>query len=358
MSKNREHIDIELLRKYYGNELNSTERHRIEKEALSDPFLADAMEGFENNPGSFESFYIKNKRRLKPKYSSTFLWGTVILAALFVTTKLISYEKGEREPHSEIQSSQPIHKKEQPSLKQNEVEVLPHEIEILTEIETIDQISPQELMNENKENETFLNEEITVENEPLIKPEFDSQEEEVGWNMNGMTIPNSVYLFDLEVLDYRKVDRTNKSITYKRFELTGVSADRENEHSTSNLIEKEVQIPYTEYLEKSMYFFSKQQYKQALNRFITILKQYPNDMNALFYGGLSYFNLGVYDKAINQFEAIEKSRYFLFKEEAMWYSAKAYIQLNEVGIADSLLNQIIIRGGFYLDKAINLKSDL
>ena len=38
MSQNREHIDLELLRKYYRNELAPIDRNKLEKQALRSIF--------------------------------------------------------------------------------------------------------------------------------------------------------------------------------------------------------------------------------------------------------------------------------------------------------------------------------
>jgi hypothetical protein len=50
MAKNNLHIvyTLEDIEKYFKDTLSSTERHLMEKAALSDPFLADAIEGYEN----------------------------------------------------------------------------------------------------------------------------------------------------------------------------------------------------------------------------------------------------------------------------------------------------------------------
>ena len=41
--------DISQIRKYLNGELNATAMHQLEQDALDDPFLMDALEGYEVN---------------------------------------------------------------------------------------------------------------------------------------------------------------------------------------------------------------------------------------------------------------------------------------------------------------------
>ncbi len=174
----------------------------------------------------------------------------------------------------------------------------------------------------------------------------------------GQNSTETIYLYDLLVIDYRKFNRENEKISYKRYDLSGTPASREGQERPSELIETEVKIPYHNYLSKSMSFFSGSRFKQALNRYLLILEQYPDDLNALFYGGLSYYNLGKYDKSINFFDQILESELTTFQEEALWYKAKSLIKQKENRAAEAILDEIISQGGFYTQDAIELKKDL
>jgi hypothetical protein len=48
-NKNIKHYSADDIQKYVGGELSAQDMHDIEKAALDDPFLADAIEGFENS---------------------------------------------------------------------------------------------------------------------------------------------------------------------------------------------------------------------------------------------------------------------------------------------------------------------
>lgn len=47
---NKEDINIELIKDYFAGKLDAKTMHALEKRALEDPFLAEAMEGFHNRP--------------------------------------------------------------------------------------------------------------------------------------------------------------------------------------------------------------------------------------------------------------------------------------------------------------------
>lgn len=365
MNFNSDHIDIEQLRKYYQNKLSSSERHALEKKALSDPFLKDAMDGFDENPALFEAFYQKNKRKFNQNVSSTFLWGTIVLLALFAITKLINFGPTENIiAKTDPKSTQkvvgtPTNELDTSIESTKEIEIVDDAIQQLDMVKKEERILPEELIaSQDQKKEQKIPENIVVDEPKNQSRNYDYQDEQINTTKQGLVKAPTVFMHDLFVVDYRKIDRKNATITYKRFELSGLSADRESEESSNELIEKEVQIPYVEYLDKSMAFFAKERYKEALNRYIKILEQYPDDLNALFYGGLAYFNLGKYEKSIAFFDQLLASKYDAFLEEALWYKAKTLIKLKQNKQADEILNEIIIQGGFYLKEAIALKATL
>jgi len=69
---NKEISDKDLIYKYYNGELSGTDMQKLEQRALDDPFLADAMEGFDEFPIA-KNDLVDLTERLKDKtQSSTF----------------------------------------------------------------------------------------------------------------------------------------------------------------------------------------------------------------------------------------------------------------------------------------------
>jgi TonB family protein len=74
------HDDIQ---KYLKGELSSSERHALEKKALNDPFLADALEGAEQvSPGYFLNDIAELQQKIIAKKNSAWFWPLRIAAGL------------------------------------------------------------------------------------------------------------------------------------------------------------------------------------------------------------------------------------------------------------------------------------
>ena len=107
-----------------------------------------------------------------------------------------------------------------------------------------------------------------------------------------------------------------------------------------------------------MEYFKDGYYKKALNRYKTILEQYPEDANALFYGGLCYYNMKKYNKSISYFDEIATIKLNAFKEEAKWYKSKSLIKLGLIKEAIIVLDENIMAGGFYAEDAMEVKREM
>ena len=115
------------LKKYFNDELTPDEAYRIEKTALEDPFLVDAMEGWEGYHAAdiaadLESMNFVKASRLK-KYRwplvaavfFVFLTGMWTYFGIFYDQKTISYSKEKiTYPATEAVKANPKHGKENP----------------------------------------------------------------------------------------------------------------------------------------------------------------------------------------------------------------------------------------------------
>jgi TolA-binding protein len=158
---------------------------------------------------------------------------------------------------------------------------------------------------------------------------------------------NEIYVEDLLLIDYSKI-RKNYTIRSEQLTMNGLPANFENETKNMDELDWEnVQIPYNAYIEKSIKLFSKSDYKKALTRFEEILKNYPDDLNALFYGALCYFNLGQFSKAEKQFKQCIHHKYSNFKEDGVWFLAKTLIEKKEFEQAKEILQEIVSSKTYY-----------
>ena len=354
--KNR--IDVEVLKGYFDGTLTNTERNALEQTALDDPFLKEAIEGFESNPGSFATFYETTILKKQTFGSGYFVIGGILTLALVISLIVLT-------PHKNLfTSTSNIVDKDTVQITQ-EVHFIPVEIDSLEEVDQLEVISATEIVAQKTEIQKTVNypdlpsdQAIIIKEDAKLKEDYLIQSEL--YDLKRAEYVPATYLFDMFVVDYRRIERDNVSISYTKYEFTGTSAEFESEAHEQNaeLIEKKVDVPYFNYLTNSMKHFATGDYKKSITNYLVILEQYPDDANALFYGGLCYYNLNKFDKSIEFFNRILKLPINAFKEEAKWYKVKSLIKKGQKVEAGNLLDEIISEGGFYMEQAIPLKKTL
>lgn len=367
MKFDSEHIKIELLEKYFSGKLSTDEMNKLEKQALTDPFLYQAMEGYEEFPEAIDSLkkQVKNQKNANRSFFGSRTLALIgVLIVVYLTAVIIN--KFNSNSHSISENNL-----NQDSLVTKEVEIVRETIDTLfyaikSEQNSPDEISSNQILIQEKQNAKIdsigKTEQINVTETVNSNPDLEIIEENQFRNTNAAA--PFIYINDLYVVDYREIDRKKRNVSYMRYELTGLSADFESEDrkSTTDLIEKEVEMPYMDYLKKSMKLFSKNDFKKSLNRYLTILEQYPEDLNALFYGAHCYYNLSQYELALNLFDQVlsieQEQKFTAFIEEAEWYKSKTLIKLGRYQEAKTLLNLIIAKGQFYSGDAIKLVKNL
>lgn len=89
MDTGKNHINYtsEDLKRYYEGGMTPAERHALEKAALDDPFLADALEGYQySTPGDVQQLYATIKDRIKKKEGNKGIMHLpwIRIAAMFI----------------------------------------------------------------------------------------------------------------------------------------------------------------------------------------------------------------------------------------------------------------------------------
>ncbi len=160
-----------------------------------------------------------------------------------------------------------------------------------------------------------------------------------------------VYFHTFKLIDYRLL-RSKPTVETRQMNLTGTSANLDSTNQKPNeVVWQTIDVPYIDYLEKTMYYFDKGNLKKVLARFDIILDTYPGDINALFYSGFAFYNLNEFDKAQNRFEQVLKSNISNFDEEAMWYLGLSFEKLGQTKIAKEIFKTISESGSFYSEMA-------
>lgn len=327
-------------------------RHNVEMKEASDAFDADAMEGWEAL--GYQTTAMKNLDK-KFSTSSHFGWylsGTLVVVAALVAVFLIKTDAPEQlksEPQTPTKITQLLEDQEI-TLEQTDL-VLPDSIQQMVDAPKEKQIKVQHIRREFKERqmtpETQLPVEVNVLPTPKI-PEVLTGAPEI---VRDHKTASEIYLFDLKLVDYTKY-RNAPTIKTKQVVLTGTPANMEDEHSSElDPVYRDIDVPYSDYLNKTMSRFSKGNYKSALTRFDVILQTYDTDVNANFYSGLCLYNLGEYKPASDRFLACILSPYSNFDEEAQWMAALSFEKLGENSKAREYFQKIVEQGGYYKKQA-------
>jgi tetratricopeptide (TPR) repeat protein len=331
---------------------------------LEKRFDNDSSEGFDFVHGADDFFnLIKSPFKVVPKAGTLSPFGLlsleiVIVITMLLTAKLIDLSTDSSEFSFNSTSISPKAKPE----------ILPEE---------------KFIVNEPKLNESTLTHKIVKQN-PIQPSSFssaiasDSSTTLFALNANGLiekvdsVVKTEVkllyvypdvkqyyelrYMQDLLVIDYSDTLFTGEKLKPL---LTGVPALYENKEKAGNNQVKNLQTntfvkldDYLELLNRPLQFLVKKKYEKALKGFNELLEKDIEDQNALFYGGLAYFNLAEYSNALVSFEKLKQIKNPLFEEDADWLLVKVYQGLGLSNKAMKLLETIAQSNSFYRDQAI------
>lgn len=132
------------MQKYFNGKLSEKEKNALEKLALDDPFLKDAMEGFEFSPESLDA-HITRQKVLGKRFNGIYLIiGTVLTAALCMLMIYMSEVDKVLDVRTDLADNQT-------EIETTEVELLPDAIDTLTPAPIEEQIKITEVVENKKE---------------------------------------------------------------------------------------------------------------------------------------------------------------------------------------------------------------
>lgn len=338
----------------YSSSSNEVKRE-IELKSLSDDFNQDAFEGWES-VGFNTNTMNKLDNKFKPANTSgVIITSTVIISILGLTSILLlnNQEKHNSTPLAKIEQA-PL--EEELILEETDI-ILPQEINEMKEAVIAEQVSAPKMKQDFNDKKNITPVKVEIESLPPLKiNEIDQVE---SFELSTRFHAKEIYLHNLKLIDYRAY-RSAPKVRVKQLTLPGTSADKENQYSDAIEESKweDVDIPYHEYIDKSVAIFEKGSYKRALARFENIIGTYSDDINANFYGGLCLFNLQEYDKALTYFNRALQSSYNNFDEEVQWMIAQCYQKSGNKSDAKSVYKTIVDQNGFYAEQAKEKLSNL
>ena len=110
-------------------------------------------------------------------------------------------------------------------------------------------------------------------------------------------------------------------------------------------------MAYLEFMDEALGHFVRNDHRRTLEELRFLLDQYPDDVNALFYSGLSNFHAGRYRAARTQLKRAATHDVDVFREEAEWYHALTIERSGDVSAAQKEYERIAEQGGFYAERA-------
>lgn len=336
--------------KEYGASSDQKSKHKIEAASLSSSFDSDALEGWEHV--NYDTTAMANlDKKFVPKASSyIYMLGTAIAAIVIIGGYYLLVPPTEIIPEDDHQMITGLIEDQQVTLDESDVKI-PESIEKMIVAPKTEQIKVTVIKDDFKEkkNQTIEETPIEIESLPFIALEIEQNEKAEIERQHDHG--DELYLYDFKTVDYTTY-RSNPTVTINQIVLSGTPADKEDENSEDlDPIWKEAQIPYQEYINKSMKIFGRGQYKRALTRFETVLDTYESDVNSSFYGGLCLFNMGEYSKGIKLFNNCILGPFSNFDEEAQWMIALSHEKLGETKEARKIFQAIVEQNGYYKSQA-------
>jgi TolA-binding protein len=340
----------------YAETSDQRMKHEIEMRSNESAFEQDAFDGWEamkHDPAVMQRL----DKRFKSSGFNFLTVGMAVVTVISIITAIYFWQNAQTERNETIASTEQT---EQPDPSENITFTLDQEdvqldeaIEVMIEAQEPEQIKVESILSEQKSIDSFQLAKFEADSLHKLEllPTSEVDKPEIPELIQSKTLGKEVYLNDLKLLDYRAY-RSRPEIKTKQLVLTGTSADKESTAHEGQTSEwRDAEIPYIDYIDKTTRLFSKNNFKKALDRCETIIKTYPDDINALFYGGICLYNLKEYQRAIEYFSCVRNSDFSNFDEEAIWLIANCLERSGNSEMARAKYAQILKEGGFYAKQA-------
>lgn len=356
--KERDCLSLNEIKEYTAKHMDGELLHKVESHMASCELCNDAVEGYMAVPAFDLSSQLGRKGRGSPNWTNTatrLIIGAGVLLGVYYLADRFQQAPSVVETEQEIDEGLVLYDPEK------ELEQLNTELAEATELPKTQQVghSSNALIAQPASNELVVPK--TQEDLPLVRDtsgiavNMDAQPTTA--DAIGIKPPRPVlqrlpvskrqlmFINDLKLVHpdelYTMID-PNKAIGGTNA-ATGINQDEG--------IVRQEQYSYTQVLETATDAFVREQHKEAAQQFNLWLNKHPKDVNCLFYLGLCYYNLGLYERALAHFGRVRDHSIDTFKEEATWYHALSNEQVNGFDASKGTYEKIALLGGFYSDRA-------
>lgn len=329
----------------YSKNVSSENTRNIELHIASCKLCSDAIEGFNN--ASFPIDLKFSENTVKSKRIN--LVNLIIVSGIVCTIiGLIYFSKNENKETILIMQQDSIVKKSKKDLK-IETEKPIKSDSVINAIEKIKItqnsnerkiiINPINKISANKINEKKAEDSLATKSYTPPKREFFKS-----------AFPIK-YVNELKTIDYQHL--------YENIESKNIPVLKSLDPRYENLKSKleasdntnEQKLSYNEVLETALLAFSYGDFETCERYFTLILNNYPDDQNALFYKGVSFYKQNRIEQAIPLLDKLSQRNSSPFMEEAQWNLANCYKEQNRIIEMKIILQKLIDKNGFYSEKA-------
>ncbi len=331
--------NIDTMRKYLNGELPLEEKLSFEQRMSEDPFLADAVEGYKLSGASTSDLdAIKSKIVQKNKTNRFKVFALTTGVAAAVTIVAI-YALGLFDNNLQKQGCT-----SQKTILQYDYTY--PENQIVDSVDSLPSFNPKDNTFTAEIRTMPDNVEVPESIAPLhvnrpLAIDYTLPENKLDTYYTLQSNHYFAYLGNFKVVDYRYDKRLNleNNIIPTNVHIT--------EAYSKELFSETKQYTYVAFLEEALLKLGNNEYENAIDDFNIILDQYPNDLNAVFYKAMCYYETNDNSKSINLFDIALDNRINVFHEDAKWYSSMIFKEEKEYAAAEKVLEEIVMENGYY-----------
>jgi len=330
----------------YGKSNDQNLKNDIEQKAMSSSFDQDALEGWSELSYDTSALQNLDKTYFQPSNLTWYLVGiaTIGIVVIIYLNPFATNNNTTNSSNDSIDEIISLNENQEIVLEETDL-IVPSKIENMHVVSEKKQIQPEKIKEEFSEILSFHTNDL----EEL--PAVELKDNDTRTILNNRKTAKEIYLYDLKLIDYRAY-RSKPTVKTKQVILSGTPANMEIKNSDDVLVTwKITDIPYIDYIKKSVRIFGRENFKKALSRFEIILDSYPTDVNANFYSGLCLFNFGEYKNAIESFSKCIDSPFTNFDEESLWMIAMCHENDGNQTVSKKLFKQIADTKGYYASQA-------
>lgn len=331
----------QLIQKFLDNQLTSKEVAEIRKLMQKDAFFRESLLGYIENDAHPDDLLMLDENWQSKKHRTRNMIVATLSAAAMIAFALMFHHNWNQDTNYEPNIDQYATLDNQPNFPP--IIISPDFDTILEDDEKSGNLLAHQSVEHNVVSNDIPNERINIE--PLyritslsIDNKGNNKVLDKKWTENSNHLYG--YLGDYKFVDYRIDKRRNQ----KSFTIP----ERHNEAAFHHeQVSESEEIPYMTFLSEALDKFDNEDYESALQDFRTILSQYPNDMNALFYAGLCHYHTDNNSQAIEIMARVKDAKINTFDQDAEWYTALAYKSINQMEETRILLTKISESNSYY-----------